>query len=422
MTKQEAQEVLDSRDACPLHLTRICACTDAERHARTHARTRTHTHAHARARAHTHTPSLSLTHTRPLSLSLSPQVLDRRDADPLYHDFVNKLMPLGLQNLAGPEATLKSWATLHSIYPDTPRKGGVDPAIVYNGDPCAEMLFDEDERKLGLNRDRNNPRNVVYPHGDWSTRIPGVHPIMPAVNSKVVRKALAAANETALRQIQLDRAAEEAEQQLLLRLRRERRQELAGSAGDDAGGEGMGVESDTARRLAVVERWGCEDKEGLSMILWDLTVAAVLSNQSVQLEHLVGTHGPVWAHFEEEEFVADNMTQLIRDGADVNMRQAEANGWTALHLAAAHGGADVCEFLVANCSADPNASSNNGGTPLHYAAYNGHAAVVRRLVRLPLEPSVWFMTQPWKQLLARTLQESPRKGCVCVQGFCEKWC
>ena len=44
-----------------------------------------------------------------------------------------------------PEATLQSWNTLHDIYPDAPRKGGADAALLYDNDPNAERLFDLEE-------------------------------------------------------------------------------------------------------------------------------------------------------------------------------------------------------------------------------------------------------------------------------------
>jgi len=67
------------------------------------------------------------------------EALDRRDADPLYQHFVQVLVPLGLQHFNGPDATQSSWDILHKIYPDKPRKGGIDPRLVYDGDPRAAL-------------------------------------------------------------------------------------------------------------------------------------------------------------------------------------------------------------------------------------------------------------------------------------------
>jgi hypothetical protein len=138
---------------------------------------------------------------RYMSKEEAREVLDRRDADPLYKDFISKLMPLCLSHTVGPAETLRSWEILHDIYPDNPRRGGVDPYIVYDGEANAELRFDEDERRMGTYHTANNPRHTTYPQGDWSTRIPGAHPLLPAINSKVVRKALEKANQTARAQI-----------------------------------------------------------------------------------------------------------------------------------------------------------------------------------------------------------------------------
>ena len=138
---------------------------------------------------------------RYMSKEEAREVLDRRDADPLYKDFISKLMPLCLSHTVGPAETLRSWEVLHEIYPDNPRRGGVDPYIVYDGEANAELRFDEDERRMGTYNNPNNPRHTIYPQGDWSTRIPGAHPLLPAINSKVVRKALEKANQTARAQI-----------------------------------------------------------------------------------------------------------------------------------------------------------------------------------------------------------------------------
>ena len=141
-------------------------------------------------------------------------VLDRRDKDPFYQDYIHKLMPRLLQNFVGPEATLQSLEVLQEIYSDKPRKGGVNPKIIYDGDPRAEFMWEEEEMKLGLHSNPQNPRKTVYPKGDWSTRIPGTHPLLPAINSKVYRKALVAANATARLLAQEELQEEKLEEQV----------------------------------------------------------------------------------------------------------------------------------------------------------------------------------------------------------------
>ncbi len=52
--------------------------------------------------------------------------------------------------------------------------------------------------------------------------------------------------------------------------------------------------------------------------------------------------------------------------------------YTALHLAAWNGHAEVVEDLV-GVAADCDAVDSEGWTPLHYAAWNGHEAAMRAL-------------------------------------------
>ncbi len=63
----------------------------------------------------------------------------------------------------------------------------------------------------------------------------------------------------------------------------------------------------------------------------------------------------------------------------VRVNAAGDNGYTALHIAADEGHANVAEFLLAN-GADVNATSKNGYTPLHLAVLEGHRDVVEVLL------------------------------------------
>jgi len=106
----------------------------------------------------------------------------------------------------------------------------------------------------------------------------GVHPLMPAVNSKLMRKAMQAANETARRAadeaVAQARAAEALEHHLRSLLRQPAAQEAPVDAGDAGGlvdaaagsaaalpGGEVHFANDTARhQLAILERWGYLDK------------------------------------------------------------------------------------------------------------------------------------------------------------------
>jgi uncharacterized protein len=69
--------------------------------------------------------------------------------------------------------------------------------------------------------------------------------------------------------------------------------------------------------------------------------------------------------------------RLLREGADVNSRQAD--GATALHWAAYHGDAGLAEFLL-GAGADVSAANRNGSTPMWLAASEGNAAMIATLL------------------------------------------
>ncbi len=58
------------------------------------------------------------------------------------------------------------------------------------------------------------------------------------------------------------------------------------------------------------------------------------------------------------------LIQAVHNGANVN--QTDANGFTALHIAAWNGYADITQFLL-DSGANPNATSHSGSSPLRFA-------------------------------------------------------
>jgi ankyrin repeat protein len=62
----------------------------------------------------------------------------------------------------------------------------------------------------------------------------------------------------------------------------------------------------------------------------------------------------------------EKVAKLIKDNSDTVMSK-DKEGWTPLHVAAAHGHKEVAELLLAN-KAEINARDNRLSTPLHQAA------------------------------------------------------
>jgi uncharacterized protein len=78
---------------------------------------------------------------------------------------------------------------------------------------------------------------------------------------------------------------------------------------------------------------------------------------------------------------------LLKMGADVKVRSANAMNNTPLHAAAASRNQDICAVLLAH-GAEVNAAQHAGYTALHSAAANGDLEVVRLLLAHEASPSV----------------------------------
>ena len=101
---------------------------------------------------------------------------------------------------------------------------------------------------------------------------------------------------------------------------------------------------------------------------------------------------PTWAELETSA-VAQGYTALHIAAANGNVADADAlvcdahvevdrraaNGYTALHCAAHYGHTEICRLLLQN-GANSNAATPNGVTPLHLAAGAGHTTVVVMLI------------------------------------------
>jgi ankyrin repeat protein len=76
---------------------------------------------------------------------------------------------------------------------------------------------------------------------------------------------------------------------------------------------------------------------------------------------------------------ADITSSLLSRGADVGAKEADANNWTALHVAA-YGGQAVCARVLVEHGAEIDVRDRGQWTPLIWAAWSSSAAIVRLLL------------------------------------------
>jgi len=98
------------------------------------------------------------------------------------------------------------------------------------------------------------------------------------------------------------------------------------------------------------------------------------------------------------------LSVYLEMGVDVNA--AGDNGYTALHVAAIAGHANVAEFLLAN-NANVNAKNMHDYTPLHFAVLEGHQEVVEALLRggAHVNPRDWESKTPLRLALDKGHEE-----------------
>ena len=75
----------------------------------------------------------------------------------------------------------------------------------------------------------------------------------------------------------------------------------------------------------------------------------------------------------------EKLLDALKSGEDVNERDVDCGGRTALHWAASRGHIECCRLLIAN-GANSQITSFAGWTPLHSAAEAGHSSCVRYLL------------------------------------------
>ena len=74
--------------------------------------------------------------------------------------------------------------------------------------------------------------------------------------------------------------------------------------------------------------------------------------------------------------------QLIKAGADVNVKDKDNGDWTPLHTASYEGHLEIVQELI-KAGADVNVKEDNehGSTPLHVASLKGHLEIVQELIK-----------------------------------------
>lgn len=76
----------------------------------------------------------------------------------------------------------------------------------------------------------------------------------------------------------------------------------------------------------------------------------------------------------------NQISQALKQGADINAQNKNDDGWTALHYASHEGLDETVEFLIRKCNANVNACSFNGRTSLHIACNRQNRKVIERLL------------------------------------------
>jgi ankyrin repeat protein len=111
-------------------------------------------------------------------------------------------------------------------------------------------------------------------------------------------------------------------------------------------------------------------------------------------------------HEAEDKNDVETVKRLIRQGADVNARNAR--GWPVLVSAASAGHVEITGLLLQAGASVNEKEPSNGGTALFWAAFKGHPDVVKLLLDNKADPNIKTNNET-SPLMATALTRAPNQ-------------
>ena len=127
-------------------------------------------------------------------------------------------------------------------------------------------------------------------------------------------------------------------------------------------------------------------KTGFILMAFNLSSLSYAKVSKDDYQHRKELNRQLWIMAEVGN--TDEVSRLLKQGADIHAKKMNKSGKTALHFASKKGHIEMVRLLI-DKGADTNTRDKYGLTPLHLASMEGHTEIVRLLIENKANVHAW---------------------------------